>query len=52
MNLARSPALEGKTGLYFNGLYQAEPQAQAYDRHARDRLRGLSLAWTGLAPDR
>ena len=52
MNLARSPSLAGKTGLYFNGMNRAQPNAQAYDLDARHRLRALSLALTGLAPDR
>jgi len=50
MNLARAPALAGKSGLYFNGVNQAQANAQAYDRDARHRLRTLSLALTGLAP--
>jgi NAD(P)-dependent dehydrogenase (short-subunit alcohol dehydrogenase family) len=50
MNLARSPALAGKSGLYFNGLNQARADPQAYDRDARHRLRELSLELTGLPP--
>jgi NAD(P)-dependent dehydrogenase (short-subunit alcohol dehydrogenase family) len=52
MNLALSPALKGRTGVYFNGLNQAKPNAQAYDLDARRRLRTLSLELTGLAPAR
>ena len=29
LNLATSPAVEGQTGLYFNGLHEAKAQAQA-----------------------
>jgi NAD(P)-dependent dehydrogenase (short-subunit alcohol dehydrogenase family) len=52
MNLALSPALEGRSGVYFNGLNQAKPNAQAYNLDARCRLRVLSLELTGLAPAR
>jgi NAD(P)-dependent dehydrogenase (short-subunit alcohol dehydrogenase family) len=52
MNLALSPALEGRSGVYFNGLNQARPNAQAYDLDARHRLRTLSLELTGLTPAR
>ena len=43
LNLATSAALEGRSGLYFNGLRQARADAQAYDAKARQRLRTLSL---------
>ncbi len=49
LNQAVSPALEGRTGLYFNGLSEARAHAQAYDREARRRLRQLSRELTGLA---
>ena len=49
LNLATSPALAGRSGLYFDGLREARAQAQAYDRDARARLRTLSFALTGLA---
>jgi hypothetical protein len=52
MHLALSPALEGRSGVYFNGLNQARPNAQAYDLDARRRLRTLSLELTGLTPAR
>jgi NAD(P)-dependent dehydrogenase (short-subunit alcohol dehydrogenase family) len=48
LNLATSPAVEGQTGLYFNGLRAAKAQAQAYDSDARRNLQALSLALTGL----
>jgi NAD(P)-dependent dehydrogenase (short-subunit alcohol dehydrogenase family) len=49
MQLAVSPSLAGKTGLYFNGLAEAKANDQAYDAAARARLRTLSLELTGLA---
>lgn len=48
LNLAVGPALEGRTGLYFNGLHEARADRQAYDAEARARLRALSLELTGL----
>ncbi len=48
LNLAASPALEGRSGLYFNGLRETRAEAQAYDGQARERLRALSLKLTGL----
>ena len=51
LNLAISPAIEGQTGLYFNGLREAkaQAQAQAYDLHESQRLQALSLKLTGLS---
>jgi NAD(P)-dependent dehydrogenase (short-subunit alcohol dehydrogenase family) len=49
LNLAVSPALEGRTGLYFNRLQEARADAQTYDPAARRQLRALSLRLTGLA---
>jgi NAD(P)-dependent dehydrogenase (short-subunit alcohol dehydrogenase family) len=48
MQLAVSPELAGRTGLYYNGLVEARANAQAYDDAARRRLRDLSLELTGL----
>ena len=48
MQLAVSPELAGRTGLYFNGLNEASANAQAYDEPARARLRALSIELTGL----
>jgi len=48
LNLAVGPALEGRSGLYFNGLREARAERQAYDAEARARLRALSLELTGL----
>jgi hypothetical protein len=51
LNLATSPAVAGRTGLYFNGLREARAHAQAYDADARRRLRALSLELTGLCAE-
>jgi NAD(P)-dependent dehydrogenase (short-subunit alcohol dehydrogenase family) len=48
LQLAVSPAIAGKSGLYFNVLREARANAQAYDAKARQRLRALSLDLTGL----
>src|SRR5580658_10386361 len=37
LNLAISPALEGRSGLYFDGLEETRANAQAYDPKARER---------------
>jgi NAD(P)-dependent dehydrogenase (short-subunit alcohol dehydrogenase family) len=50
LNLAVSPALEGRTGLYFSGLREARAHPQAYDAEARRQLWALSLKLTDL-PD-
>ncbi len=50
LKLAASPELEGRSGLYFNGLHEARADAQAYDPQARQRLKTLSLELAGLAP--
>jgi NAD(P)-dependent dehydrogenase (short-subunit alcohol dehydrogenase family) len=52
LNLAISPALAGRTGLYFNGLREARARTQAYDAEARRRLRAISFELTGLSSDR
>ena len=39
LNLATSPALEGRSGLYFDGLKESRADAQAYDAKARQQLR-------------
>ncbi|MDP2347308.1 MAG: SDR family NAD(P)-dependent oxidoreductase [Gammaproteobacteria bacterium] len=51
VNLAASPALIGRTGLYFNGLREARASSQAYDAAARQRLDTLSRELTGLPPE-
>ena len=48
MQLAVSPALEGKSGLYFNVLRETKADPQAYDATARAKLKALSLKLTGL----
>lgn len=50
LQLAVSPGLEGRTGLYFDGKQPAKANAQAYDTEARSRLRSLSFALAGLEP--
>jgi NAD(P)-dependent dehydrogenase (short-subunit alcohol dehydrogenase family) len=47
LQLAVSPALDGRSGLYFNVLKEARANAQAYDAAARGRLRALSVGLTG-----
>jgi hypothetical protein len=49
LNLATSPALEGRSGLYFNGQREARAEPQAYDAEARRRLDAISLELTGAA---
>jgi NAD(P)-dependent dehydrogenase (short-subunit alcohol dehydrogenase family) len=48
LQLAVSPTLDGKSGLYFNVLREARADPQAYDAEARRRLRALSLKLVGL----
>ncbi len=48
LHLATDDDVAGKTGLFFNGMQQAQANPQAYDESARARLRELSLALTGL----
>jgi NAD(P)-dependent dehydrogenase (short-subunit alcohol dehydrogenase family) len=47
LNLAVSPALEDRSGLYFNRRQETRANAQAYDKAARQRLRELSQRLTG-----
>ncbi|MER9406585.1 SDR family oxidoreductase [Mesorhizobium caraganae] len=49
LNLATSPALEGRSGLYFDGQKESRADAQAYDAKAREQLRALSLDLLGQA---
>jgi NAD(P)-dependent dehydrogenase (short-subunit alcohol dehydrogenase family) len=46
LNLALSPDLEGRSGLYFEGLREARAAPQAYHEEARRKLRNLSLGLT------
>jgi len=48
MNLAVTPEMEGRSGLYFNRLAETRANEQAYDAGARAKLRALSLRLTGL----
>jgi NAD(P)-dependent dehydrogenase (short-subunit alcohol dehydrogenase family) len=50
LHLAEGDDVAGKTGLFFNGLQQAQANPQAYDEAARARLRKFSFALTGLKP--
>lgn len=47
MQLAVGAELEGRSGLFFNGLTEAQTNAQAYDQGARERLRTLAVELTG-----
>src|ERR687891_314647 len=49
LNLATSPALEGRNGLYFDGLREARADRQAYDAKARQRLKSISLELSSLS---
>ncbi len=46
MQLAVSPRLDGRTGLFFNGLEEGRARDQAYDEAARERLWELSVELT------
>lgn len=48
LHLAVGDDMAGKSGLFFNGMQQAQANRQAYDEGARQRLRALSLELTGL----
>ncbi len=48
LQLAVSPKLEGRSGLYFNVMNETRANAQAYDADARRKLRALSLELTGV----
>jgi NAD(P)-dependent dehydrogenase (short-subunit alcohol dehydrogenase family) len=49
LHLAVDEGMAGKTGLFFNGMQQAQANPQAYDAAARGKLRALSLELTGLS---
>ena len=49
LHLAEGDDMAGKSGLFFNGMNQAQANPQAYDAAARKRLRALSLELTGLS---
>jgi len=48
LQLAVSPRIEGKSGLYFNVMNEALANPQAYDAEARRKLRALSVELTAL----
>ena len=49
LHLAAGDDVAGKSGLFFNGMQQAQANPQAYDAGARKRLRALSLELAGLS---
>jgi NAD(P)-dependent dehydrogenase (short-subunit alcohol dehydrogenase family) len=49
LQLVDGRALEGRSGLYFNGMQESRADRQAYDDDARRRLRALSFDLVGLA---
>jgi NAD(P)-dependent dehydrogenase (short-subunit alcohol dehydrogenase family) len=49
LHLAAGDDVAGNTGLFFNGMQQAQANPQAYDAAARAQLRKLSLALSGLS---
>jgi NAD(P)-dependent dehydrogenase (short-subunit alcohol dehydrogenase family) len=49
LHLVAGDDMAGKTGLFFNGMREAQANPQAYDDAARKRLRDVSLELTGLA---
>ena len=51
LQLAQSPVVEGRSGLYFNGLAESRADAQAYDAKARAKLWALSLQLAGLSDE-
>jgi NAD(P)-dependent dehydrogenase (short-subunit alcohol dehydrogenase family) len=48
LRLAAGDDVAAKSGLFFNGMREAQANPQAYDETARKRLRALSLELTGL----
>jgi len=48
LHLALGPDMAGRTGLYFEGLEEARPNAQAFDVLARRRLAVVSRRLVGL----
>jgi NAD(P)-dependent dehydrogenase (short-subunit alcohol dehydrogenase family) len=49
LHLVAGDDVAGKSGLFFNGMQQAQANPQAYDETARKRLRALSLELTGFS---
>jgi NAD(P)-dependent dehydrogenase (short-subunit alcohol dehydrogenase family) len=50
LRLAVSRELDGRTGLYFDGMRPGRAHPQAHDEAARERLRTLSFRLTRLSP--
>lgn len=50
LHLAIGDEVADKSGLFFNGMQQAQANPQAYDESARKQLRALSLRLAGLPP--
>ncbi len=48
LHLVTGEDVEGRSGLFFNGMHEAKANPQAYDAAARKRLRALSLELAGL----
>ena len=48
MRLVADPALEAVTGRYFDETREARALPQAYDEHARARLRAVAQELTGV----
>jgi NAD(P)-dependent dehydrogenase (short-subunit alcohol dehydrogenase family) len=49
LQLVESPALAGRSGLYFSGMQESRADPQAYEEEARKRLRALSFDLVGFA---
>ena len=49
LHLVQGDDVAGQSGLFFNGLRQAQANPQAYDAKARARLRTLSLQLTDIS---
>jgi NAD(P)-dependent dehydrogenase (short-subunit alcohol dehydrogenase family) len=49
LHLAVGDDVADKSGLFFNGMREAQANPQAYDEAARRRLRALSIKLTGLS---
>jgi NAD(P)-dependent dehydrogenase (short-subunit alcohol dehydrogenase family) len=47
LHLATGDDMEGRSGLFFNGMQESRAHAQAYDAMARKKLRELSLKLAG-----
>jgi NAD(P)-dependent dehydrogenase (short-subunit alcohol dehydrogenase family) len=48
LHLVNGTDMQGKSGLFFNGLRESRADAQAYDAKARAKLRKLSFELVGL----